>query len=191
MKPFSTSRLMKFCYLIQALAAMQNPVAQAFLSTLPVVHPASTTSSSIASLDTSTTDTRTSIPENQPSYLQQQAQQLGEAARRLLHSSEEDDNDTLNMSNEYSSSIANVYEDVGVIFQSAAAHGDGSLPLSTLEDHLKMRADSAVSISVITSIVEILHNSVNVRSHENNALSVEDAANAFAQYIASQQTLLG
>ena len=208
MPSFSQSYLVRVCYIIQALAAIHSPVAQAFLPTQlasaapgPLSHSSLQDASSVPRsmhartwpLKVSAIDA--SVSETTTSYLERQAQQLGEAAQQLLHSGEEYI-DACNSLNEYGSCIADIYEDVGRIFQSVSAHGDGSLQLSTLEDHLTMRADSAAAVSLINSVVGILHDTIESTSNERTVLSREtssqkvrhqDVENAFTRYIAAQQ----
>ena len=123
------------------------------------------------------------------SDFERRAQKLGKAAQKLLNSRDASHDAWNNALDENSSCVADIYEDVGVIFESATAHGDGTLHLATLDDHLKMRADSAEATSLIDGVMRILRDSTDITCGKTNVRH-EEVTTAFARHISAQQVEL-
>jgi len=158
---------MKLFFLLLVLIAYERPIARAFVP--------------VPSVTTATQHSSTIIKyQNSASYLEQQFPQVERVPWNLV---------TNGVSAEYRACIADLYEDVAVVFRSAAAHGDGSITMSTLEEHLKGRADdSAASDAIISSMIDILYSKMNktgTLEHRDVSLQYEDATNALAESIAA------
>lgn len=193
---FLQTSLLRSCIFLQAFAAIGNLSVQAFvpefpisgtsrpfLERIPIVQPSVTR---YLPLKVSAIDDNLKISRTATSDFERKAQELGKAAQELLNSRNENLDACNNVLDVSSSCIADIYEDVGVIFESASAHGDGTLQLATLNDHLKMRTDSAEATSLIDGVMRILRNSSDI-THGRTSVRHEEVTNAFARHISAQQ----